>query len=898
MNKAKLKENNNCKIIHISERKLSASSSRSNHSQEKNIYIKDAYLYSWGKNKFGELGLDTLSNKNIPSPITSIKTQSINSVKSGGRNSIILSSDGSLYLCGSNIFGLLANNAKTQNNQQSQKVFKKINFFLENNIDIIEISIAEFHCLALDKKGNVFGWGGNLFNKLGKKYNILQGIPTQILVNNKIKSISCGDYHSCAITQDGVLYSWGGGGESYNKGQCGHGTTKDIQKPKKVEYFIKHNLKVKKVSCGGYHTIVISDSDELFSFGKGIYGQCGYGQQENISTPKKVYFNENQNLRYEKDKNIKITDIKCGGDHSLFLSSNNNLYVCGHGYLGQLGLGNNKNISIPIIVKSLTNKKIIEIAAGWSHSLVLTSENNIYSTGCNKYGELGIGANISKYNYIWVKSLSKLNIKHISAGGHHSWCLLDTNEPLRKNDNGPEPLLKSNFSMSRNNNNNKRKLTNMSNDSKYNISFNDSLLNKTNNLHNKSVISADTAIRRKNIDFDGNEFKLDIIKKKNSQKQLKKIIDDYNNENNNMSIDNLIENIDNINNLDKDNNGKNENNLDDFDEEKKYFINPKESNNLNLNDIHNLDNSSIILDNNKNNIFDYPFNNGNNKENDENINNNIIHNENYNQPENKKKLNDNDIERQKDSYIINKNEIVNKDSIIGKNGHINSEFNNCNFDDDEEQDEDNNKLIHNIIPKNKMDSIIMNNNYNNYELKIIYTDLNLSHRFVRFHSSIDYDKLNNIIKKNFIEKDIGNTSFHFQRDDEIVKNSSITPEINFIFNKMKNENLINLDQLSNSYTLGIVYDYNKKNEINQYKNKVDNNNKKKKENKGPFFGIKIINSKQIMMNKKDNEKFLSKWIVDFHDSFNNLKNHKENIFLINNPMFLELRPNIFNSIET
>ena len=129
MNKTKFKENNNCKIIHILERKLSTCLSKSNRSQEKNIYTKDVYLYSWGKNKFGELGLDTLSNKNIPSPITSIKSQSINSVKSGGRNSIILSSDGSLYLCGSNIFGLLANNTKTQNNEQYQKVFKKWIFF-------------------------------------------------------------------------------------------------------------------------------------------------------------------------------------------------------------------------------------------------------------------------------------------------------------------------------------------------------------------------------------------------------------------------------------------------------------------------------------------------------------------------------------------------------------------------------------------------------------------------------------------------------------------------------------------------------------------------------------------------------------------------------------------------
>ena len=196
---------------------------------------------------------------------------------------------------------------------KNKKFSKKLKYFSDNEIIIKDISLAEFHCLALDEKGKIYGWGGNLFNKLGRKYDILTGIPNQILIKNKIISISCGDYHSCALSEEGFLYSWGGGGESYNKGQCGHGTNKDVQKPKKIEFFIKNNLKIKKVSCGGYHTIVIADTDELYSFGKGLYGQCGYGQPENISTPKKVYFNENQNLKYENNKKIFIIDIKCGG---------------------------------------------------------------------------------------------------------------------------------------------------------------------------------------------------------------------------------------------------------------------------------------------------------------------------------------------------------------------------------------------------------------------------------------------------------------------------------------------------------------------------------------------------------------------------------------------------------
>jgi alpha-tubulin suppressor-like RCC1 family protein len=83
-----------------------------------------------------------------------------------------------------------------------------------------------------------------------------------------------------------------------------------------------------------------------------------------------------------------IKDIKCGGDHTIILSSNGRVYVFGHGYTGQLGLGNTKNFDRPMIVKSLVRKTVNQIAAGWSHSMVLTSEGNLYVAGCGKYGEL------------------------------------------------------------------------------------------------------------------------------------------------------------------------------------------------------------------------------------------------------------------------------------------------------------------------------------------------------------------------------------------------------------------------------------------------------------------------------------------------------------------------------
>ena len=110
---------------------------------------------------------------------------------------------------------------------------------------------------------------------------------------------------------------------------------------------------------------------------------------------------------------------------------------------------------------------------------------------------------------------------------------------------------------------------------------------------------------------------------------------------------------------------------------------------------------------------------------------------------------------------------------------------------------------------------------------------------------------------------------------------------------MKNENLINLDELSKTYTLGIVYDYNKNETINKYKEKNDLNDINDSESEGPFFGVKTLNYKQIISSKIEN--ILSYWIIDFCKVYNDLIEENKNI--ISNFSFFELRPKIFKSFE-
>ena len=611
-------------------------------SSQTNIKTKDIYRYDWGKNKFGELGINTARTAFIPSPVKSLKLSMINQVASGGRNSMILTSEGKILVCGSNIFNLLASDSKVQNNEVYQKIFKTIKFFEENNEIIKEISVAEFHSLALNEKGEIYGWGGNLFNKLGQT-NGLCGLPSKIYIKRKIVAIACGDYHSCAISENGVLYTWGGGGESYNKGQCGHGTKKDVESPKKVEFFTKKGLHILKVACGGYHTIVMDEKNELYGFGKGIFGQCGYGQPEDTDIPKKIIFNDN-NLN-------KIIDIKCGGEHTLFLSDIGRVYACGHGYFGQLGLGNNKNVKSPILVLSLSKKNIIEIASGWSHSLVLTDDGYVYSAGCGKFGELGLGENKNRYNYTWVRKLGTMNIKHIFAGGHHSWCIVDDKYPLKEKLIEPEPLEKPNFRMVKR----KRSVSD-----KGDMSF-----NEPNNIRNKS---SGTGYFNKNKNrfmnnlansFDDFKSRGDYINNINTiqNNDFKKMINDYNDRriNTDNNIDNIIDYIDTLNSqgskLIKSNNlMNNENKLSNFDISNNkidnYNSNNKEQNNYMSN------HSEENINNSKDNMID-------------NLN-KIDNNNNINEFDNNNNINDKEIN--------NDNEIINEDDYLRNN--INSINNN------------------------------------------------------------------------------------------------------------------------------------------------------------------------------------------------------------------------------
>ena len=67
------------------------------------------------------------------------------------------------------------------------------------------------HTLVLSSNGEVYAWGYNCQGQIGNNSNEDVSIPFKFNAFNgeKVKSISCGFYHSMILIKNGRVFSWG-----------------------------------------------------------------------------------------------------------------------------------------------------------------------------------------------------------------------------------------------------------------------------------------------------------------------------------------------------------------------------------------------------------------------------------------------------------------------------------------------------------------------------------------------------------------------------------------------------------------------------------------------------------------------------------------------------------------
>jgi len=154
--------------------------------------------------------------------------------------------------------------------------------------------------------------------------------------------------------------------------------------------FPKTTTSVKSVftSSTSFHLFILTNDDSLYVMGKNDHGQLGNGDLISQKTPTKL------NL----DLTSKIIKIATGKSHSLLLLADGTVMGCGSNLFGQLGLGDSKTATkdfmkfTPIPFDNNNTTSIVDISAGENFSMVCSRSGQVFVFGHPEYGQLGLGS--------------------------------------------------------------------------------------------------------------------------------------------------------------------------------------------------------------------------------------------------------------------------------------------------------------------------------------------------------------------------------------------------------------------------------------------------------------------------------------------------------------------------
>ncbi|KAG8085423.1 hypothetical protein GUJ93_ZPchr0010g9979 [Zizania palustris] len=296
-------------------------------------------------------------------------------------------------------------------------------------LDVQNISCGGRHCTLVTKQGEIYSWGEESGGRLGHGVDCDVPQPKLIdaLANMNIELVACGEYHTCAVTLSGDLYTWGNG--TFNSGLLGHGNEVSHWLPKRINGPLE-GIHVSSISCGPWHTAIVTSAGQLFTFGDGSFGVLGHGDRQSLLIPREV----------ESLKGLRTVRAACGVWHTATVvevmvgnSSSSNcsygkIFTWGDGDKGRLGHGDKDSRLVPTCVAALVEPNFCQIACGHCMTVALTTSGHVYTMGSPVYGQLG---NPQADGMLPVRVEGKLLknfVEEISCGAYHVAVLTSRTE--------------------------------------------------------------------------------------------------------------------------------------------------------------------------------------------------------------------------------------------------------------------------------------------------------------------------------------------------------------------------------------------------------------------------------------------------------------------------------------
>ncbi|KAL0920964.1 hypothetical protein M5K25_007984 [Dendrobium thyrsiflorum] len=288
-----------------------------------------------------------------------------------------------------------------------------------NFLPDFELSISELAALDMCQKRAVFKpmtiedremfkqrCGGSW--KLVLRY-LLAG---EICCRREKSQAIAGPGHSIAVTASGAVYTFG----SNSSGQLGHGNQEEEWRPRIIKSL--EGIRIIQAAAGSGCTMLISDAGRVYALGKDSFGEAEFGAQGSkiFSKPQLV----------ESLKGIYVVQAAIGNFFTAVLSREGKVYTFSWGNDAKLGHQTEPNDVEPHLLKgALENTLVVQIAAGYCYLLALAcqpSGMSVYSVGCGLGGKLGHGSRTDERYPRLIEQFQVLNLQPmvVAAGAWHA----------------------------------------------------------------------------------------------------------------------------------------------------------------------------------------------------------------------------------------------------------------------------------------------------------------------------------------------------------------------------------------------------------------------------------------------------------------------------------------------
>jgi alpha-tubulin suppressor-like RCC1 family protein len=325
-------------------------------------YIGDQ-LWVWGQNSFGQLGINDTLNRTTP-VTTILGGTNWKSVSCGSFHTAAIKTDGTLWNLGLNSSGQLGINDATTRSTPVTTFLGGTNWK--------SVSGGSAHTTAIKTDGTLWVWGNNGSGQLG--INAITGRTTPVttfLGGTNWKSVSCGNVHTVAIKTDGTLWVWG----SNSSGQLGINDTATRTTP--VTTFLG-GTNWKSVACGQLHTVAIKTDGTLWTWGLGTSGQLGINNTADRTTPVTTFLG-----------GTNWKSVACGDSFTAAIKTDGTLWIWGNNASAQLGDNTVVSRSTPVTTfLGGTNWK--SVSCGNVHTVAIKTDGTLWIWGRNNLGQLGI----------------------------------------------------------------------------------------------------------------------------------------------------------------------------------------------------------------------------------------------------------------------------------------------------------------------------------------------------------------------------------------------------------------------------------------------------------------------------------------------------------------------------